>query len=350
VARSDADKLMLARHEAARQVLRESDEQRVPLVVYLRKFDIHVLHGATEVERKFGEVAVLEALPAGARLVTVQEEPSGEEIRGLLARRVPALRLGEGERWRDVLLPILARADLIISEFGFLSPGVRWELDTCRRLRKHNQTVLVLPPHGSRFATLDHLAPIDQFPRVLWADQLFDESIAESFVARDLIERLATLAGLAPAERKRLHEEDRVLELVPVSCLGLLEAYRERANRRQIDATFAAPEARAAIDYYRFWDWWRVAAVLGVLVHDTQELSMDEAAEGLAWAYIDVLQGVAHGVVELDQDGSFLTREVILKLAGSLDPLIARLAAGPGREALSRLADATLARLGLRRD
>jgi hypothetical protein len=111
---SDFTNQLFARHEAALQVLRDSDSERSPLVIYLRKFDIYVMHGPTEPERQFTEETVLDALHEGAKLITIQEHPTGEQIRSAFSSRVPALSIGDSEDWKSVLRPILARGELII--------------------------------------------------------------------------------------------------------------------------------------------------------------------------------------------------------------------------------------------
>lgn len=332
----------LTRHRAALQILRESDESRIPLAVYLRKFDMHMMHGPGEQERQFGEEMVLDALPEGARLLTVQEEPTGEIIRSALSDRVPAISLGAD--WKSTLRPILARAELIISEFTFLSEGVRWELETCRALGKHHQTVLILPPRKSPFACLDHLIPLDQFPRVLWADQFFRERIAESFAVQDLMDRLRVIAAFLPEERRKMYASGDMLQYAPVSYDGVFTGYKTRAKNREVQQALADEDPDAA--YYRFWDWYRAASVLGVLVRELNRVSLSEAAFDLTYAYTQVLQGIAHRVVALDEEGSFLTSEMTRKMAASLTPLIDMLPEGPGTRVMRQYADATLERLG----
>ena len=111
---SDFTHQLLARHESALQVLRDSDAEMSPLVIYLRKFDIHVMRGPTAPERQFTEETVLDALHEVAKLITIQEHPTGEQIRSAFSSRVPALSIGDSEDWKSVLRPILARGELII--------------------------------------------------------------------------------------------------------------------------------------------------------------------------------------------------------------------------------------------
>jgi hypothetical protein len=181
---------------------------------------------------------------------------------------------------------------------------------------------------------------------VIWADQLFNERLPENLVVRDLIKRIAAIAALPRDERKTLYEKGSILKRLPISYEDVLAGYKARATDWQMRATLAEPDSTCDIDYYRFWDWFRVASVLGVFINDIQSLSLKEAAFDLASAYIEVLQGIAHNVVVLNQEGSFLTTEMVGKIAGSLRPLIGMLPEGPETWMLSRYANLTLERLG----
>ena len=86
--------------------------------------------------------------------------------------------------------------------------------------------------------------------------------------------------------------------------------------------------------------------MLGVFINNMQSLSLKEAAFDLASAYIEVLQGIAHNVVVLDRKGSFLTTEMVGKIAGSLRTLLEMLPEGMETWVLSRYANLTLERLG----
>jgi len=168
---------------------------------------------------------LIDALPDGARILSVQESPPGEVIRSVWSPRMPSLYLQETEDWKSIVQPIIYRAELIVSEFTFLSEGVRWELETCRAFGKHHQTVLIVPPPRTAFAPLDHLRPLDQFPRVLWADHLFTERLSEAFVLKDFLERVATIARLPAQERLKLFAEDGLKARVPISYEGVLAGY-----------------------------------------------------------------------------------------------------------------------------
>jgi hypothetical protein len=61
---------VLARHEAAAEILRVYDETRAPYVVYLRKFSVDVFHGPDEANRALVEDTLREDLPSGAGLFT----------------------------------------------------------------------------------------------------------------------------------------------------------------------------------------------------------------------------------------------------------------------------------------
>lgn len=337
------DSRLLAKHEAALSVLRDSDEKGTPFVLYLRKFDLHHVHGPADDERQSGEEMLIDALPEGARMLAVQESPEGEAIRSVWSPRVPSLRFGEADDWQAILRPIIYRAELIVSEFVFLSEGVRWELETCRALGKHHQTVLLLPPPRSIYEPLDHLVPLDQFPRVLWVNQLFTEKLAKSLVMEDLLQRVASIARLPPDERLRLLAEGRLHTRVPLSYESVLAGYNARANDWEARA---ALQDDGSVDYYRFWDWFRKAAILGVLIREFKTLSLEEALFDLAYSYIMVLQGIGHHVVPVGAPGSFLTTELVEKLASSLRAMLDKMPNDGRASPIRALAELTLRRLG----
>lgn len=85
--------------------------------------------------------------------------------------------------------------------------------------------------------------------------------------------------------------EDTLKARVPISYEGVLAGYRARANDWE---TRAALQDDGTFDYYRFWDWFRIGAILSVLVRERKTLSLAEAGFDLTYAY---LKGIAHRVV-----------------------------------------------------
>lgn len=339
----ERQRIAAARHEAALDVLRESDSTRVPFVLYLRKFDIDVLHGPTEQERKPLDQTLFESLPPNVKMISVQD--SNEIFRQLFARAVPALMLGSNEEWKQNLRPIIARAELIVSEFTFLSEGVRWELEACRELGKHHQTVLVVPPPNSSFRVLDHLAPLDQFPRVVWANEFFTSPLHESFVVKDLLQRLAEIAELSADERRRRYAEGKMQARFPIQYAEVLKGYQDRIRDWEVRAALSG-DPQGCNNYCRFWDQFRAAAVLGIQIAAGTRTLVD-AAFDLSYTYIEILQGIAADVVPLDQPGSFLTTDVVRKIAGSVPKLISYLPENGGKSMVQTFAALTFQRLGL---
>lgn len=337
--------LLVGSHEAAEQLLRDYETSRTPFVLYLRKFNIDVLHGPDEHSRSFIEDTLLDDLPTGVGILTVLGDiPCRATPREILGR-TPALWLGDDDEWQDVLEPIIGAAEMIVSEFTFLSDGVRWELEKCCKSGKALQTVLIVPPMNSPFACVDHMEPLDQFTRITWANQLFTERISESFVASDLIKRLRTIAGLSSQDRRELYRTGEMAARLPLSSISLRSGYKERLNQRQIELALSEPDA--ATYHYQFWDWYRLASVLGCL-HRIEDYPMEEMAFDLAYAYIEVLQGIAHGMVPSEEEGSFINDDLQVKLATTVYTLIKRY---PERVAtLENYARATFDRLHIECD
>jgi len=81
-----------------------------------------------------------------------------------------------------------------------------------------------------------------------------------------------------------------------------------------------------------------------VLVRERKTLSLDEAGFDLTYAYLMLLQGIAHRVVPIEAPGSFLTSDFVDGVASTVQNLLGTL--GPRAWPVKRLAELTFARLG----
>jgi hypothetical protein len=333
-----------ARHEAAATILRDYDETRAPFVVYLRKFGFDVFHGPNETDRALVEDTLREDLPPAVGLFTIMGDPGVVDARQLMGRS-PSLQIGGDDHWQEVLTPIIAAAEMIVSEFTFLSEGVRWELEACDRLGKALQTVLILPPQNAPVACLDHLEPLDRFPRALWADRLFTERLSASFAVADLVERLKSLGALRPEERRDAYATGRVRTLAPVSSRRLFDGHMAAA--REWDTRRSLGEGDPRADYYYLWHRFRSAVAVGCL-HTFEHVPLETLAFDFVYGYLEVLQGIAYNVVPVDGPGSFVTRDLVMKLVSTVRTMMIRYPDQVG--VLSSYADATFARLGITSD
>src|SRR6266511_2226770 len=192
-----------------------------------------------------------------------------------LMGRLPSLQIGGDEDWQEVLTPILAAAEMMVSEFTLLSPGVRWELEACARLGKALETVLFLPPQNAPFACLDHLEPLDRLPRALCADRLFTERLSANFAAADLVERLGVLAAITPEKRRDAYLTGQARTLAPLSSRRLLDGHMAAARDWGLTRILGEGDPRA--DYYYFWHWLRAAVAAGCL-HKFEDVPLEIVA------------------------------------------------------------------------
>lgn len=331
--------IALARHDAAVKVLTDHEQTGRPFVLCLRKYGIEVAHGQAGGWLPL-EVSLALGLSQEVGLVAVQG-PGFVRDAMADATKVPTLIL-DPDRWQDQVGYLIANAELIISEFTFLSAGVRWELDEAIRLGRQDRTVLVVPPQDSPFTCVDQFRPLDMFIRTIWADELHTVPILGSFMVSDLIARLNSIARL-PNARLRSMGRSGLAEHFPTTYVSVEEGLRARLRDRAIERVLSSPDA--ARDYYDFWDWFRVAQAVGVTLRDGGSKDPRPRRFDLAYAYLMLLQGIAAGVVTLNDDASFLDDEFALKLAESIWTIANE--QGDANSPLVLLGAPTFARLGI---
>lgn len=78
---------------------------------------------------------------------------------------------------------------------------------------------------------------------------------------------------------------------------------------------------------------------------DARTRTLVDAAFDLSYTYIEILQGIGAGVVPLDQPKSFLTTDVVRKIAGSAPKLISYLPKNGGKSIGQTFAALTFQRL-----
>jgi len=266
-------------HDAAVQVVEEYENEGSPFVLYLRKFDITVLHGQNEVDRYLVENYLLDNLPAGVNLLTVQDADDLPGDRTVFARRAPALLLDD-RNWEGVVDVLVWRAELIVSECLMLSAGVRFELDAAVRHGKTDQTVLILPPPDSPFETLDDHELVQGFTRVIWGDEFNTADPFESFVLTDLLERTAQIASLDRDERLRHRTDPERLIRHPITYRGVAEGYFQRAQ-------LVDPSRDDASWWFAFWNYFRALTVLQIRVFG-RLAAVEDVAYTLATCYVQL--------------------------------------------------------------
>jgi hypothetical protein len=261
-------------HQAARRVVWEYENEGIPFILYLRKFDIHVLHGKDDLNRYLLENYILDNLPQGVNLITVQEDdpPSvsnpQERIDSLsyiegtaFSRRAPALSLGD-DQWPLIVGELIKRADIVVSECFMLSHGVNEELLLCHRHKKYDQTVLVLP--SGQFAIIDDYEVVHNFPRGVWGWELNEVDLFDHFAIGDLLERIERIARLSKRERLSLVGSGASLSECPVTYDGVVSGYLSHV------AVAELAEEDDDLWHYKFSSYFRALSILLLQVQRRQ--------------------------------------------------------------------------------
>jgi hypothetical protein len=182
-------------HEQALEAVREFKERRKPFILYLRKFDVTVLHKAALLGPALLEVGLYDILPESWNMLTIQDSTEAAAYTGsghAFDRTVPALELGN-DQWEEVARWLIANARAIVSECLMLSHGVRKELEIIDELGRNGRTLLVLPT--GPLARIDDDPLIQRFPNFVPAGGMDAVELSEiPFLARLLDEAAADAA------------------------------------------------------------------------------------------------------------------------------------------------------------
>jgi hypothetical protein len=128
----------------------------------------------------------------------------------------------------------------------------------------------------------------------------------------------------------------------PVSLQRLLDGHMAAAKEWGMTRVLGEGDSRA--DYYYFWHWFRAAVAAGCL-HKFEDVPLETFAFDFVYGYLEVLQGIAYSVVPVGGKGSFVTRDLVMKLASTVRTMLVRYPNQVG--VLGSYADATFARLGI---
>jgi hypothetical protein len=278
-------------HAAALQVIDDFTQAGVPYLLYLRKFDVHVLHGPDDEDRELLENHLFDEMSElGVNVISIQEPGDavasyvGSDI--AFARRAPALSLAD-DQWVEYVRPLIADADLIVSECLMLSEGVRGELEFAYSTGAIDRIALLLPPPGSPFAPVDDEPAVQFVPRAVYAHQLNEASFLSSFVVADLVERLKTIAALPASERLSLaRDRARKLRDHPITWSGVAAGYNALAVMQEL-----ADESGKETDeswWLRFWwHFRRVTTLTWQMLH--AGLPESEASPSLVDGYVKLV-------------------------------------------------------------
>ena len=217
-------------HQAALEILEDFNATGRPFALFLRAFRIRQLYCHASDGGDGGDGILLEVhlqrvlQRFGANIIRVQDTEGGVE--SALPNETPGLLLAH-DSWLEAVKALLARAELIVSECQFLTPGVLAELKACENSGKIDQTVLVLP--SAPFEFIGNDPALIHFPRAIQQLDLDPACPARSAVFADLIERMAKIAAMHSGERVPLIRENRLRSAVPVTYHEVPEGLWQRA-------------------------------------------------------------------------------------------------------------------------
>jgi hypothetical protein len=233
---------------------------------------------------RLAENVLHQALPAGTHVLTIQSQGPGLGYSGSgnrFDRAAPAL-LVEDAGWQEVAAGLIPFADLIVSECLMLTDGVRFELETSYRANRWDRTVLLLPPLRAATPVIDSDPLIQLFPRCIWADALHTESLTDSPVIKDLIDRMSAITTLPEDVRRSLAVPNARDAAYPIDLLPVADHH---ATAAKWDSLRQDEDDR--IRYYGFWRLFRAASIWGVQMARSGDDSLDTRTR-LADAYVQM--------------------------------------------------------------
>jgi tetratricopeptide (TPR) repeat protein len=163
------------------------------------------------------------------------------------------------DNWLEPVTYLIERAELIVVLLSVATPGVLMELETIVARGRADRTVVLVSGENPG-APLEHttmlldgdtipdtasllLTPIlARFTRVLWVGDLDPHAPIDTFVFRDLTERLQSIRLARRNRRRKLVETGDLDRVFPVTWKGVREAFEKLAmSSRAINhSTFAA--------------------------------------------------------------------------------------------------------------
>jgi hypothetical protein len=195
-------------HRRALGVLERHERDGVPFALVLRSYGITQFFGGRGIgPGQLFENILLAALdPAGIGVIQVQMPErapiydDNHDQRIFMAVRAPSL-FADYNRWRQAVVSMIARAELIVVVIPQMTPGVEFELNAIADARRTERTVVLVTgedlggPEDGTMAMVDgHELPdtsqtmrapvLRKFPRVLWVGDLDPRAPLDGFAFR----------------------------------------------------------------------------------------------------------------------------------------------------------------------
>ena len=235
----DADEHRRFQHERALAILDAFEQEARPFALLLSTYGTSELYGDDGDgygESLFANLVGRGLSDRGVEVIAVQDQSnllasaSGPSSMWF-GQKIAALRL-TNEAWLDAVRELMRRAELIVCECQFQTPGLALELAAIDSLHRHDRTIVLLPV-SPPFASLDDSELIASFPRAVHADEMDWKAPLGHFVFSDLVERATNIAHLPAAERLALVRGGQLDARFPITGGDLLGGFETLASAQQ---------------------------------------------------------------------------------------------------------------------
>ena len=293
---ADADEHSRFQHERALGILDAFEQAARPFALLLSTYGASELYG--DDGDGYGESLLANLIgrglsDRGVEVIAVQDQSnllasaSGPSSMWF-GQKIAALRL-TNEAWLDAVRELMRRAELIVCECQFQTPGLASELDAIKSLQRHDRTIVLLPV-SPPFASLDDSELIANFPRAVHADEMDWKAPLGHFAFSDLVERATNIANLPAAERLALARGGQLDAKFPIADGNLFWGFETLASAQQK----AGRQDRVAFCYSRLTQIARQAG-------DGRFLALYLAQWAQAQWVIGDFRGSLAGVLEAEQ-------------------------------------------------
>ena len=220
---ADADEHRRVQHERALGILDAFEQAARPFALLLSTYGTNQLYG--DDGKGYGESVLANLIgrglsDRGVEVIAVQDQSNLLDSAGgppsmWFGQKIAALRL-TNEAWLDAVRELMLRAELIVCECQFQTPGLASELNAIKSLQRQDRTVVLLPV-SPPFVSLDDSELTASFPRAVHADEMDWKAPLSHFAFSDLVERATNIAKLPAAERLALGRGGRLDAAFPIA-------------------------------------------------------------------------------------------------------------------------------------
>lgn len=273
---------MLARHEAAGEILARYEQEGLPFALYLRDFSRTRIVGPHEMDVAPIYNRIASQMPEGCGLLYVQNRKAGyaEDFKHFrTTEKIAAGLMLDDSEWADVVTHLVARASIIFCEASSYGDGTQFEVRRIVSAQQVHKSVLFLPAFGDfGLPLLDASPHTRQFLRVCYDNDLPGANYADHPSIADLMARIRDIAQRKSAREDQCNAMPQALT-PPVTYAGVARGHSARAWSCDIDENEAARARFAEGDLglpvhgqtradlfararmVAFWSYWRCLSV-----------------------------------------------------------------------------------------